>query len=180
MAWATLGEIEFEVLNTPQSLTFSRGWNFVEHSRIDGKPTIQRVGGVLSTVNLGIRLHRAFTNVQERIDELIDLSDEQKPLSLVLADIHEGEFVITNLEIIYQRLIAGDGQEPLLLWADLSLSLLEHVLEIEGTPLDISVAVGFERIFTTSGFPEDSPPETPPTETPPPAPLPVPTLPLFP
>ena len=171
MAWATLGEIEFEVLNTPQSLTFSRGWNFVEHSRIDGKPTIQRVGGVLSTVNLGIRLHRAFTNVQDRIDELIDLSDEQKPLTLVLADIHEGEFVITNLEIIYQRLIAGDGQEPLLLWADLSLSLLEHVLEIEGTPLNVDLAVGFERF----GEAEPSS-ETPP----PPAPLPVPTLPLFP
>ena len=178
MAWATLGEIEFEVLNTPQSLTFSRGWNFVEHSRIDGKPTIQRVGGVLSNVNLGIRLHRAFTNPQERIDELIDLSDEQKPLTLVLADINEGEFVITNLEIVYQRLIAGDGQEPLLLWADLSISLLEHVLEIEGTPLKISAAVGFERFFNTSGFPEDSPPETTPETTP--APLPVPTLPLFP
>lgn len=146
MPWATLGEIEFEVLNTPQSMSFSRGWNFAEHSRIDGKPRLQQVGGILNKIGLSIRLHRAFSNPQERIDELINLSDEQKPLTFILGDVSQGDFVITDLEVIYRRLIAGEGKEPLLLWADLTLSLLENPIEPGPEPLDDEVEEGLERV----------------------------------
>lgn len=55
-----LGILFFTILKSPQSLTSSNKYEFVEHKTIEGKPKLQYVGESLETIALSIQFHADF------------------------------------------------------------------------------------------------------------------------
>lgn len=120
---ATLGEIEFQLLTLPSSLNLSDDSNYVEHDKIMGKPTLQKVGGVLRTISLDFRFHVSWCDPSAEYQKLKDAKESDKPLPLVLGEEFLEEWVIISLTKTYSKLQADAS----IWWIDVSVRLKEYV-----------------------------------------------------
>jgi len=120
-----LGEIEFlRPLDGPTSFAKTKSANFAEMERIEGPPTLQKLGGVLTTIELDMYLHHSFTNVRQALNKFDAALDAGESLTLIngLGDV-EGDFVITDLRTIYE----GTDDVGRLMSASITVSLKEFV-----------------------------------------------------
>lgn len=120
---ATLGEIEFQLLTLPSALNLSADFNYVEHDKIMGKPSLQKVGGNLRTLSLDFRFHINWCDPKEQYEKLLEADKSNKPLPLVLGEEFMDEWVIISLTKSFSKLLPDAS----LWWIDVSVRLKEYV-----------------------------------------------------
>lgn len=121
-----LGDIVFEPLTGPSSFSRSEAVNVIEKPRLEGKPTLEMVGGILTRIELRIRLHWQIQNVQGAIRDLRDAMIKGDPMAFIRGTGYsEGDYVLTSLDITVEK---TDGEGRLML-AEANIRLLEYVTE---------------------------------------------------
>lgn len=119
-----LGTLKFQKLTGPTSFSEVDEENFVQMDRLAGKPTLQAIGGVLRTIEWGIRLHYDFVDPQKALNQIKAAKVKREALTLSNGegDIF-GDFVIQKLSTQYTK----TDETGVLLIADLTISLKEFV-----------------------------------------------------
>lgn len=120
---ATLGEIEFQLLTLPSSYSLGADFNYVEHDKIMGKPTLQKVGGNLRTISLDFRFHVSWCNPKEQYDKLKEAEATDKPLPLVIGEDFLDEWVIISLNKTVEQFLPDMSYH----WIEVQVRLKEFV-----------------------------------------------------
>jgi len=108
--YATLGNIQFEVLTGPFAMDSSGTAEYAEHKLIEGKPRLQFMGEGLDTISLQANLHSQFCNPEQKLNELRAAKAGHQAMALVLGNgLYRGRFVISDLaETLRQTTSRGD------------------------------------------------------------------------
>lgn len=165
---ATLGDIAFEVLsNDFRKFDQSSGWNFPEHQRLEGKPTLQQVGGELQKISFDFIFHRQLVDPELALNEIREAAEKQQPLSLVFGETYQGQWVIVSLKESPQRVGVQDGSAKIDI-IEFSINLKQFkglVVEPAKTQEQDSFEYAFDEngITTDPGLAPDFPPLPPPT-----------------
>jgi phage protein U len=95
-----LGNIIFESLIGPNSLSQSSSVNFAQHDTIESKPRLQKIGTALDKVSMGIKFHSRFCNPDAQVQLLKDALNASAPLPLITgAGIVLGYFVLASVDV---------------------------------------------------------------------------------
>jgi phage protein U len=149
--FATLGDITFQAVASPETISSTRGWNFAEHKTIESAPKLQYTGDELETLQLEMLLHVSFSSPATEIAELEAAAAAHRALALVFANgDHRGYFVITRLARKTIKL-ADDGS---IIAASLTLQLKAYarILDPSAPPVP-----DFAPAALTSGSTPQSP-----------------------
>ena len=122
-----LGNLEFNPQQTPIApIQRTRSHNFAEHSKLEGKPSLQRVGGKLDTLTLEITLHPSLCDPAEKLAELRQLFEAAEERELYIGDNYEGQWVIEELKEEPDNLLKNEDEW---LWTSgkVTLKLKEYV-----------------------------------------------------
>jgi len=85
--WAQLGNIRFELLETPESVRQRDKWNYVELKVLDEKSHLQKMGKSLQELTLKIRLSTAFgVDPQKLLSAIYENAEREEPLPFILGD----------------------------------------------------------------------------------------------
>lgn len=126
--FATLGEIPFEVVGSPEGFESSRGYNFAEHRVVESKPRLQWVGNDLEHLKFELRLHSSFTDPAAKLALLRATAAAHLALPLVFGNGgFRGFFVIESISMRSQQLSAHGT--PIAITA--ALALKEWAVESE-------------------------------------------------
>lgn len=123
--YATLGTLEFDVVNAWTSWSSEQGVDYSEHPLFGRKPRLQRVGDKLDTLKLSIRLHAKYADPEAALARIRQVMTAGQPLRLVMGNGQQegGRWLIETLSE-EQRKTAIDGTR---LCIELTLSLKEYV-----------------------------------------------------
>ncbi len=106
--FAVLGDIEFEVVGSPESYESADGYDFPEQRVIESKPRLQWVGDELERLNLELMWHASYTNPATQLALLRATAATHLALPLVFGDGgFRGFFVIESIKVKSQQLSAG-------------------------------------------------------------------------
>lgn len=145
LPWCVLGTLEFALLTSPNRYQTGWEWNYVEHDRIEGKPTLQQVGGTLRTITLDFQFHAEFCNPSEKLQELIDLGDRGEAVALVIGPNFLNYWVVEDIPLTVRK----TTEEGELLAIEVSVKLKEWVgVSLERKP---KVQTGFIQRDRFSG-----------------------------
>ena len=126
--FATLGEIPFEVLGSPEGFESSRSYDFAELRVVESKPRLQWVGNDLERLKFELRLHSSFTNPAAKLALLRSTAAAHLALPLVFGNGgFRGFFVIESIAMRSQQLSAHGA--PIAITA--ALALKEWAVESE-------------------------------------------------
>lgn len=107
--FAILGDIEFDMLNTPDSLEGTFGSDYAELSRIGVKPGLQFTGDKLDEYRISILFHTSYGDPLARYQAINAARLRHQALAFVLGNgDYKGWFVITDLSASMQ-LMGADG-----------------------------------------------------------------------
>lgn len=121
--FAQLGNIIFEGVKGFESLEKRRATNYAEHARIEGRPTLQRIGSDLQNIAITIYLHASFCNPQKEIDALDDARENAEIMPLIMGNGKVvGDFVLVSIS----ETVTMSGPLGELVEGTLDLNLLEH------------------------------------------------------
>lgn len=110
--FAVLGEISFEVVGSPETLTASRGYDYAEQRVVQDRPRLQWMADELETLRLEMLLHRSFTDPAATLLVLQRTAETHAALPLVFGNgDFRGYFVITQIDTL-SRLVGAFG-DPL-------------------------------------------------------------------
>jgi phage protein U len=122
--FASLGDIQFDILPAIKRLSGSSRADFIEHAVIEGKPRLQYVGDALDTLRLRIRFHASFGRPETNIKRIKDAFLKHEAMPVIFGNsIYRGMFVIEEMEDEAAAAFA-DGS---LICADLEILLKEWV-----------------------------------------------------
>ena len=126
---ATLGEIDFEILkNDFYQFKRRRAYRYAEHSRLEGNPTLQQVGGNLDQIDLSIRLLGSEDNdPEEQLRTLTEAAANLEALSFVFGESYGGKWVITKIDENVERVRITNDDEVSLRYIDVKLQLKEFL-----------------------------------------------------
>ena len=100
MAWGTLGDITFQAAESPRSLRYSEATEFSQHPKLDRKPTLQRIGESLQSLNLSFRFGIGWGNPDQQLRRLQQARQQAEPMTLVLgAGTIAGNYVIESIDV---------------------------------------------------------------------------------
>lgn len=121
--FAILGEIEFDILNSPTGLERRGSADWARHNLIHGKPKLEWTGEGLEEITLDISLHVALGDPEARLKQLRDAKAAHQPLAFVLGNgNYLGPYVLSDLGTTVRRTRDGGG-----LWAaTVQVSLIEY------------------------------------------------------
>lgn len=123
-AIATLGNLSIMAVEGLESFGESGQQNFAKHNRLEGKPTLQQVGGQLDTITLSFQLHPfLYESPTERLQEFKTLRDAALPQALVFNNFYKGLWVIESVDHSLQRIDLETGAEVL----ECKIKLLQYV-----------------------------------------------------
>jgi phage protein U len=106
--FAALGDIQFEVVGSPESYESSSEYGFAEQRVIESKPRLQWVGDGLERLSFELVWHASFTNPGAQLALLRGNAAEHLALPLVFGDGgFRGLFVIESIKVKSQQLSAG-------------------------------------------------------------------------
>jgi phage protein U len=106
--FAVLGEIQFEVVGSPEGYDSAGAYDFAEQKVIESKPQLQWVGDQLERLNFELMWHASFTNPGAQLALLRATAAEHLALPLVFGDGgFRGFFVIESIKVKSQQLSAG-------------------------------------------------------------------------
>lgn len=107
--YAQLGNIAFSELKGFERFTRSRSANYAEIPLVLGKPALQRTGESLTDINVTIKLHADFSDVENDTNQFYEFLSDGEVLPLVLGNgLFLGNFVITDLNEAFRK-TAVDG-----------------------------------------------------------------------
>lgn len=144
--FAQLGSTRFQGLFGFNEFTQGISINLAEHARIEGKPRLQKVGGNLTDLSVGILLHAGFCNPEAEFATLVSSCENAEVLPLIMGNgTYVGDFVIQSLE----RNVEHCDPSGNVVSQQLSLSLRESVNTDPVQKLAISARAG--AYATSSG-----------------------------
>jgi len=142
-----LGDIQFEVVGSPESYESADGYDFPEQRVIESKPRLQWVGDELERLNLELMWHASFTNPAAQLALLRATAATHLALPLVFGDGgFRGFFVIESIKVKSQQLSAGGA--PIAI--RVALALKEWIADTSPSSLSLGT-------FTTLGITTASP-----------------------
>lgn len=120
--FALLGDIPFDLLQSPTGLNETHNANFAKHNVLAGKPRLQSTGLDLIQREMSLRLHYKLGNVESRFNAIVNAFQNQLPLPLIMgrSQFH-GFFVIESI----QSQTTQTNAQGVVLARDLSLRLQE-------------------------------------------------------
>ncbi len=142
--FAVLGDIQFEVVGSPESYESADGYDFPEQRVIESKPRLQWVGDELERLNFELMWHASFTNPAAQLALLRATAATHLALPLVFGDGgFRGFFVIESIKVKSQQLSAGGA--PIAI--RVALALKEWIADAPSLLSSLSLAA-----FTTLGI----------------------------
>lgn len=101
--WGALGDVTFEVLQSPFEMNVKESVPYAKHRLINTKPRLQRTGGSHQVMSLKVRWHRAVhPNIELDLRSLADSMRQGEVLDFSLGagptGIYAGQYVLTDLE----------------------------------------------------------------------------------
>ena len=158
--FAVLGDIQFEVVGSPESYDSAGEYEYSEQRVIESKPRLQWVGDELDRLNFELMWHSSFTNPAAQLALLRATAAQHLALPLVFGDGgFRGFFVVESIAVRSQQLSAGGA--PIAIRVALSLKewavdsiLLASTSTAAATPLAIassSTGTASGTNVTTSG-----------------------------
>ena len=106
--YATLGDVNFEFLNSFSDFEETHSAVFAKHDVLAGRPRLQAMGNDLTTVRFGVGLHWKLGNPDTAYKGLIQAKEAQQAVSLVFGS---GRFVgWWVIERVTSRTLKQDGQ----------------------------------------------------------------------
>ena len=128
--FAVLGEIQFEVVGSPEGYESAGAYGFDEQRVIESKPRLQWVGDELERLSFELMWHSSFTNPAAQLALLRATAALHQALPLVFGNGgFRGFFVIESIKMKSQQLSAGGALIAIRValalreWAPDSLSL---------------------------------------------------------
>lgn len=107
--FALLGDITFQVVGSPESLSDSRRYDYAEHRVIQDRPRLQWLADDLMTIRLEMLLHRSFTDPSASLLVLRQAAAAHMALPLIFGNgDFRGYFVITRIDTL-SRQMSGSG-----------------------------------------------------------------------
>jgi phage protein U len=151
-----LGDIQFEVVGSPEGYESAEGYDYPEQRVIENKPRLQWVGDELERLNFELMWHASFTSPAEQLAVLRATAAQHLALPLVFGDGEfRGFFVIESIKVKSQQLSASGA--PIAIKVALSLKewiadsgLLSSALSLAAiSPLGITnTSVGNADVVT--------------------------------
>jgi phage protein U len=142
--FAVLGDIQFEVVGSPESYESTDGYDFPEQRVIESKPRLQWVGDELERLNVELMWHASFTNPAAQLALLRATAATHLALPLVFGDGgFRGFFVIESIKVKSQQLSAGGA--PIAI--RVALALKEWIADAQSLLSSLSLGA-----FTTLGI----------------------------
>ncbi len=106
--FAVLGEIQFEVVGSPEGYESASAYGFDEQRVIESKPRLQWVGDELERLSFELMWHSSFTNPAAQLALLRATAAQHLALPLVFGNGgFRGFFVIESIKMKSQQLSAG-------------------------------------------------------------------------
>jgi phage protein U len=106
--FAVLGDIQFEVVGSPEAYESSGMYDFAEQRVIESKPQLQWVGDDLERLKFEIMWHASFTNPAAQLAQLRATAGEHLALPLVFGNGgFRGFFVVESINVKSQQLSAS-------------------------------------------------------------------------
>lgn len=154
--FAALGDIQFEVVGSPESYESAAAYDFPELRVIESKPRLQWVGDELERLTFDLMWHASFTNPAAQLALLRATAAEHLALPLVFGNGgFRGFFVIESIKVKSQQLSAGGA--PIAIRVALAMkewvadSQLLSVVRAPSTPLGITTASGGTADSSSNG-----------------------------
>jgi len=118
-----LGDIKFDALNTPKSWSETHAVKYGEIPHVGAKPSLQKTGEELVSIELSITLSTDFCEPAQSLDALKIAQSQGEILPLVTgAGVMVGRFIINALNMTVNKMTAtGELQS-----CDLNLSIKEY------------------------------------------------------
>jgi phage protein U len=105
--FAVLGDIQFEVVGSPEAYESAGTYDFAEQKVIESKPQLQWVGDDLERLKFELIWHASFTNPALQLARLRATAAEHLALPLVFGDGgFRGFFIIESINVKSQHLSA--------------------------------------------------------------------------
>ena len=106
--FAALGDIQFEVVGSPEAYESAARYDFAEQKVIESKPLLQWVGNDLERLKFELTWHASFTNPGLQLAQLRATAAAHLALPLVFGNGgFRGFFVIESINVKSQQLSAG-------------------------------------------------------------------------
>jgi len=105
--WGSLGDIEFDLIGSPTSLTGKDAMTYSQHDIIGEKPRLQYTATKLQTLTLKLawysKLVEAAGDVEKRFEKLLEAMRKRKVLDLIVGEstvgsAYAGKYVITGID----------------------------------------------------------------------------------
>ena len=139
--FAILGDIPFQIVGSPESLSDSRKYDYAEHRVIQSQPLLQWLADDLQIIQLEMLLHRSFTVPAANLLVLRQAAQTHAALPLVFGNgDFRGYFVITKIDTV-SRQMTGSGA---LFAITVRLELCESPVQFDPTapPIPSFVPIG--------------------------------------
>ena len=102
--FAQLGPLTFRLITYFNGLDENNSYNFVQHERIENKPTLQFLGENLQELNLKMSFHSSFCLPELELKLLKELAKKGKPLKFIKGNgDYIGVFVIQSIGTITEQ-----------------------------------------------------------------------------
>lgn len=99
-----LGDMVFEVIDSPRNFVFTEKSTFSEISKIEEKPSLQWTGEALTTLSMDFRFGAAWCNPEEQLKELQTARAAHTALSLTIGTgVFAGFFVVEEVGTTLKR-----------------------------------------------------------------------------
>ncbi len=96
--FALLGDIQFQVIDSPQMLESVRRFDYAEHRVIESTPRLQWIGAELETIALTMLFHASVTNPSAQLAALLAAGADHQARALVLGNgVVRGFFVVVSV-----------------------------------------------------------------------------------
>ncbi len=150
--FAVLGEIQFEVVGSPEAYESAGAYDFAEQKVVESKPRLQWVGDDLERLKFELMWHASFTNPAAQLALLRATAAEHLALPLVFGDGgFRGFFVIESINVKSQQLSAGGA--PIAIRVALALKEWSSDLTLlsSATPVTAVSPLGIATTSPASG-----------------------------
>jgi phage protein U len=150
--FAALGDIQFEVVGSPETYESAAAYDFAEQKVIESKPLLQWVGDDLERLKLELMWHASFTNPGAQLAQLRATAAEHLALPLVFGNGgFRGFFVIESINVKSQQLSAGGSPIAIRVALALKESIADPLLLSSTQPLTGFSPLGIVTVQQEAG-----------------------------
>ena len=96
--FALLGDIQFQVIDSPEALESVRRFDYAEHRVVESRPRLQWLAADLETITLTMLFHASVTNPSAQLAALLAAGADHQARALVLGNgVVRGFFVVESV-----------------------------------------------------------------------------------